>query len=158
VRTGGKGASPTIGESQEDDSMAEDGDQQHPDIEGHERQHHQVIEAHAEGVKGRACQLSGCALPVRPDQVALAQKLETGGTSKDDDEGEDIVAGVGAGKVFEEDEGVLAPEEGHVRVRHGVIHVRHGCRRRGIHVHVHLKQSKQASKQRIDLWDLFVMK
>lgn len=157
MRTGSKGAGPTLGVSQEDDSMAEDGDEQHPDIERHERQHHQVIEAHPDCVKDCACQFGSCALPMGPDQATLAQELQPRGTCKDDDECKDVVAGVGAGEVFEEDEGVLAPEEGHVRVRHRVSHLHRGRRRRRvIHVHVHvylnqpivieesnLKQSKQ---------------
>ena len=65
-------AGPSLCVSQENNRMAKNCNEQHPDIKRHERQHHQVIQTHSHRVQSSTCQLSNRALPPGPNEAAMA--------------------------------------------------------------------------------------
>jgi len=138
-------------EGEEPRGVARDGDEEHAAVEGHERQHEQVRDAHAQRVHrgARNPRRHAHAPPVPPVpgsgeqerggvQAAGAQELEEEREREDGDERQRVHAAARAGPPREEDLRVLAPEEGHVGVPHPHPHAaaaRRGRRRRHGHRH-----------------------
>lgn len=114
-------------ERQEPYRVPGDRREEHAAVEGHERQHGQVREPHAQRVQQRPEDAGGDAGLDAVEEAAVGEPLDEDAEDEDKDEGEGVHAGPGARPPGEEDLGLRSPEEGHVRHHHLVVV---GCRRR----------------------------
>ena len=132
--------------------MSGDGSNEDADVKGHDGEHDNVRETHAQCVDGSLGEATteaggGPGMPATGGPEAagdVGEEFDGGGDEEDEEEGEDVVASPGAvaGPTGEEYLDVLPPEEGHV---HPVTHIH-------VHVPIHAHPAVRVLHSRLLGW------
>lgn len=130
--------------------MSGDGDDENPNVKRHHRQHRKVSQPYPQTMNHCPDQTAGQAAGFVEPVDVRGEKLNEESEHEHEKKSEHVHPGPGAGPAGEEDLGVVAPEEGHVRHRHGphrcmpimimlhaVVRRRRRRRRHGHAGHVH---------------------